>query len=141
MPVLNTTPTTPPPLNKGGVGNPSRCYSPTPPPSAAAGRGGRQHLRPAGEHANPDAMKHLWQCVIIQAIRDALMDREKMTGTDLANRHAAIAWLDYANEDFRQVCEMAGFNPERISKWWKKNKHTLDRTKSIAEMAAGMSLE
>lgn len=119
MPVLNTTPTTSPAPNKGGVGNLSRCCSPTPPPSAAAGRGNPQHLPRLGEHLNADDVQKLWQSVVIQAVRDALMDREKMTNEDLASRRSAIAWIEGNGDDFHSVCEMAGISPEVVKRWWK----------------------
>jgi hypothetical protein len=49
----------------------------------------------------------LWCAVLLRAVHDA-------RGTDVIARHSR-AWLTMGNPEFRLICELAGFDPERIA--------------------------
>jgi hypothetical protein len=64
----------------------------------------------------------LWRAVIFQARLDATMNihlgpsRQSRTlaNTEALARHRARHWLTGFSRDFREVCELAGFEPELV---------------------------
>lgn len=68
--------------------------------------------------SNPQAARHLWQRVVLQALRDAIVVRKRPDSAHQAARSAAICWLDGGTADFNEVCSLAGFDPEMVRDWW-----------------------
>lgn len=56
----------------------------------------------------------LWKAVITQALMDAGNNFKKKEYKTIKAR--AISWLDGKSDDFKDVCEMAGLEPEYIRK-------------------------
>lgn len=54
----------------------------------------------------------LWIAVIAQAVRDAF--------SHTAEKQLAIAWLTTGSEDFACVCEMAGIDPKKALRIFRK---------------------
>jgi hypothetical protein len=67
---------------------------------------------------NPQALRHMWQRVIVQALRDALNMGEVRDGQERQARREARAWLDGNTKDFDHVCTLAGFDPAVVREWW-----------------------
>ena len=68
---------------------------------------------------NPQALRHMWQRVILQALRDALgISKVKDTSVEKARREAQ-AWLESPSGDFGHVCTLAGFDPDVVREWWR----------------------
>lgn len=67
---------------------------------------------------NPQALRHMWQRVILQALRDALgISNVRDTSVEKARREAKL-WLESPSSDFGHVCTLAGFEPEIVREWW-----------------------
>jgi hypothetical protein len=58
--------------------------------------------------------KALWQSVILQALLDAVNGSRKSAMRRV--RAEAVAWFSLDNEDFAEVCHLAGFHPQRVLK-------------------------
>ena len=54
----------------------------------------------------------LWRAVITQALMDASTHSKKMEAK--YEKSQAICWLGSMSEDFKTVCDYAGFNPASI---------------------------
>ena len=52
--------------------------------------------------------KRLWQAVLFQAVRDATSQH------DSREKREADAWIRSGRKDFREVCSLAGMEPEFI---------------------------
>lgn len=62
-----------------------------------------------------DGERAMWAAVIEQAVRDA----SKLSWVAPANervlvRNSAARWLKEAGPDFREVCDMAGIDPDAV---------------------------
>jgi hypothetical protein len=87
---------------------------------------------------NADDERRLWQCVVIQALRDALLTRQCMrTGDELA-RHEARSWLESGGRDFELVCGMAGVEPTRLRTFWLEIKDHPSRFRSVRDAFQGV---
>ena len=62
--------------------------------------------------------QRLWQTVIGQAICDAMME-DPQTLESMMDKKSARFWFDFADRNFRWVCEMAGMNPDAVSEAWR----------------------
>lgn len=58
--------------------------------------------------------KSLWKAVICQAIEDATTKSAKER--KLLAKHRAIKWLTEDNEDFKAVCDLAGYSHKTVRK-------------------------
>jgi hypothetical protein len=58
--------------------------------------------------------KHLWKAVICQAIEDATSRSSKKRFVCVKQR--AIKWLTEDNDDFKAVCDLAGYNHKTVKK-------------------------
>lgn len=58
----------------------------------------------------------LWQSVIFQAAVDATADPDCKNDTERHARRDARDWLGGGGRDFREVCSLAGFDPDFIRK-------------------------
>lgn len=59
-----------------------------------------------------NSRRNMWCAVIDQAIRDAISP--KQSGTAIAERDQARAWLARRTPDFDEVCSLAGFEPDAV---------------------------
>lgn len=58
---------------------------------------------------DPRACRDLWRCVLIRAVLDLCG-----SGVRCAEQQAAELWVgDWPSPAFREVCEMAGVDPDR----------------------------
>ena len=62
--------------------------------------------------------QRLWQAVLGQAISDAMME-DPQSSESVDARKSARFWFDFADRNFRLVCEMAGMNPDAVSEAWR----------------------
>jgi hypothetical protein len=60
----------------------------------------------------PFPEKHLWKLVICQAIEDATTKSSKKR--DAHKKRIALKWLSECDEDFKTVCEFAGYSYEIV---------------------------
>jgi len=75
--------------------------------------------------------RHMWQRVILQALRDALSNPPKADGAQKAARREARLWLEGRTQDFEHVCSLAGFSADVVRDWWtaiKEDKERLNDT-------------
>lgn len=56
----------------------------------------------------------LWQAALLQAVED--MNYKGGDSDGINAKHNTLAWFSPRNRDFRQVCEMAGYEPESAFK-------------------------
>lgn len=77
--------------------------------------------------------RRVFQAVILQAIRDALITRTTMTGSERINKRNARQWLQGDSDDFREVCYSAGVDPNMVAQWWAKTEPTADAMTSIRD--------
>lgn len=59
----------------------------------------------------------LWRAVVTQAVMDASWKqtgKHETVGDSVLNRDKARAWLLGNSKDFREVCFMAGFDPDAV---------------------------
>lgn len=59
----------------------------------------------------------LWKAVVTQAVIDASWHqtgKHESVGDSIVNRDQARAWLLGNSTDFRNVCTMAGFDPDAV---------------------------
>lgn len=68
--------------------------------------------------ANPQALRQMWQRVILQAVRDALSVGEIKSGQVRLQRREARDWMEGRTKDFDHVCTLAGFSPDAVREWW-----------------------
>jgi trans-2-enoyl-CoA reductase len=61
----------------------------------------------------------LWKAVLAQSVWDSLFGDYKSSQTD-TERKESKEWLNINNENFKQVCENAGFNHEFVFNLLKK---------------------
>lgn len=81
---------------------------------------------------NTQSLQHMWQRVILQALRDAVANPPKMDSAQKVNRREARAWLEGRSGDFDCVCTLAGFNPDVVRNWWKGIKDDKERLDAAA---------
>ena len=62
--------------------------------------------------------ERLWQAVLGQAISDAMME-DPQTLESMMDKKSARSWFDFADRNFRWVCEMAGMDPDAVSEAWR----------------------
>jgi hypothetical protein len=74
--------------------------------------------------------RHMWQRVLLQALRDALSNPPKAGPAELLARREAQLWLDGRTQDFEHVCSLAGFSADVVRDCWTKIK--ADREKMDA---------
>lgn len=67
---------------------------------------------------NPQSLRHMWQRVIVQALRDALATGEIKDGQMRLARREARTWMEGTTKDFDHVCTLAGFDPDVVREWW-----------------------
>lgn len=67
---------------------------------------------------NPQALRHMWQRVILQALRDALAVSQIKDANARAVRSDARKWLEGGSRDFEHVCTLAGFDAAVVREWW-----------------------
>jgi len=56
----------------------------------------------------------VWVAALVQAIRDSLIDPDTKVGLHQKARRDAINWFERADQDFRAVCLLAGFEPSKV---------------------------
>lgn len=61
---------------------------------------------------NQYQLRSIWRAVITQAIIDAASNSKK--AFDKRNKTRALLWLENADEDFQEVCNLAEFETEYI---------------------------
>ena len=64
-----------------------------------------------------EAARRLFGAVLICGIRDALSDTPRASAHEggwQIQRDAAVNWIVRDTKDFREVCDMAGFDPDFI---------------------------
>jgi hypothetical protein len=62
-------------------------------------------------HTSPERM--MWQMVLLTAIEDAMLPA-RSSAEDIAAKRDAHRWLRKGDEDFRAVCNYAGFDPDHV---------------------------
>lgn len=65
--------------------------------------------------------QHLWQCVLLQAARDLLTLKTRadgVSGPAASDQHYTKMWI--GSRDFREVCQLAGFDPSRVERAFRK---------------------
>ena len=62
--------------------------------------------------------ERLWQAVLGQAISDAVMEDPQTLKSMMAKKSARF-WFDFADRNFRWVCEMAGMDHDAVSEAWR----------------------
>lgn len=88
--------------------------------------------------------KRLWQEVIIRAVLDALwtgaeFDKNGRRKQAAIARDKAAAWFEGNSEDYREVCDRAGFDPDFLRKAFMEGRIDLASLKSMeaaSELAA-----
>ena len=55
----------------------------------------------------------LWKAVLAQSLYDSLFGDYRSLQTDYEKKEAK-EWIDLNNENFKQVCEYAGFSPQFV---------------------------
>lgn len=55
----------------------------------------------------------LWKAVLAQSLYDSLFGDYKSLQTDYEKKEAK-EWINLNNENFKQVCEYAGFSPQFV---------------------------
>jgi len=60
----------------------------------------------------------LWQAVLGLAVADAMMEDPKSFKSVDAKK-SARRWFDFADSNFRMVCELSGLNPDAVSEAWR----------------------
>lgn len=58
--------------------------------------------------------EHLWRAVISQAIADATQPLSTKRLSQRMDQQRCREWFTRPNRDFRDVCELAGLDPERV---------------------------
>lgn len=83
-----------------------------------------------------DDLAQIWRRVILQAIRDALLDRKHQTHQteNLLHKAEAIAWLESDGRDFHTVCQLAGVSAQALRDWWTAYRDKPDRSASVAAL-------
>lgn len=61
----------------------------------------------------------LWKAVLAQSLYDSLFGDYRSLQTDYEKKEAK-EWIDLNNDNFKQVCEYAGFNPQFVFNLLKK---------------------
>ena len=82
--------------------------------------------------SNPQAAQHLWQRVVLQALRDAIADRKDPDAEQRLATMNAINWLDAGGRDFQQTCSLAGLEPDRVRGWWARVRDDADAMRAAA---------
>lgn len=77
--------------------------------------------------ATPRAAQHLWQRVVLQALRDAIVPRLRPDTETQSARLSAVNWLNSGSKDFREVCSLAGFDPDMVADWWRAARRDPDK--------------
>jgi hypothetical protein len=90
-----------------------------------------EHVHINDGEINCYSERRLWQSVVLQAIRDALLTRTKLSGSEEVDKHQAANWLRGGSKDFNEVCSMAGLEPDAVSGWWRNIEKNLDNVTSI----------
>ena len=62
--------------------------------------------------------RELWQQVVTLALRDALHS-DPGSLEDRRAKRDAIRWFEQAGRDFREVCTLAGLDPDAVHSRWK----------------------
>ena len=62
--------------------------------------------------------QRLWQAVLWQAISDAMME-DPQTLESMMDKKSARFWFDFADRNFRWVCETAGMDHDAVSEAWR----------------------
>jgi len=73
--------------------------------------------------------QYLWMSVLSKAAHDAIYT------SDWLEARRAIAWFKSNNQDFREVCQLAGFNPDYVS--WKMIKPITNRENHMEYVKTG----
>lgn len=68
---------------------------------------------------SPQALRHMWQRVVLQALRDALGGTKVRDANAEFVRREARVWLDGRSKDFDHVCTLAGFDADVVRDWWR----------------------
>lgn len=71
---------------------------------------------------SPQALRHMWQRVILQALRDALGSSKVKDANAKVVKSDARAWLEGRSADFEHVCTLAGFDADVVRDWWREIK-------------------
>jgi hypothetical protein len=83
--------------------------------------------------------QRLWQCVIVQTIRDALQTRLNLDPRDDIARDEARRWFDTGGRDFDTVCGNAGIDASRLRQWWREIKVDPRQFKSARDAFNGFN--
>lgn len=77
--------------------------------------------------------RRLWQAVIYQACVDALSNKSESENSEKVRaRREADSWIRGAGRDFREVCSLAGLDPDFISEAYVSGKLTRSGLRSAA---------
>jgi len=76
--------------------------------------------------------RRLWQSVIYQAFMDATGNEPGYSGGIKAKRDAD-SWIRRGGRSFRDVCSLAGMDPDFLSEAYKNNRVNRDVMKSPVE--------
>lgn len=71
-----------------------------------------------------DGCRQLWCAVLMRAVMDALSPNP-YSDVDRRAKRDAISWLDGGGRDFKQVCTLAGLDPEAVHDAWKSGRFTM----------------
>ncbi len=74
--------------------------------------------------------QRLWQAVLGQAVADAIME-DPQSSKSVDAKESARRWFDFADRNFRMVCELAGMNPDAVSEAWRSG--SLSRAGALRE--------
>ena len=71
---------------------------------------GNHQTQPLWSREGKNPIRELWVAVLTRAIHDAFGQN------DYTEARRALAWLKGRSQDFREVCEYAGRNPDYVYK-------------------------
>jgi hypothetical protein len=81
--------------------------------------------------------QELWQSVVFQAVVDGLSPKDTGSAQDRKARREADAWVRAAGPDMREVCGMAGIDPQFLRDAYTSGRISLEAIKS-ADAAKGL---
>lgn len=77
--------------------------------------------------------QYLWQQVLYRAAIDATADNEPTSGGDAYAKRYARDWFSSGGRDFREVCSMAGLDPDFIHDAWQNRRIDARRLRAFKD--------
>ena len=77
-------------------------------------------------HIEDESCKHLWAAVVHRALIDATMDH-KWKGDERKAKRESDFWLSFNGRSFREVCGLAGIDPDALHELYTSGMLTKDR--------------